>query len=101
MLGLGAQHIARSSGEPLSRPQRRVVDTAVDPFLEQARVFGAVMVGLAAGWPGLAWALGLIAIVNGVLMYCSARKGQDSWGRMGSRETALVEPHGIAGLPAH
>mgnify|MGYP000871689374 CR=1 FL=1 len=46
MLGLGAQHIARSSGEPLSRPQRRVVDTAVDPFLEQARVFGAVMVGI-------------------------------------------------------
>jgi hypothetical protein len=53
-------------------------------ILVQAGVFGAVMAGLAAGRPGLAWALGLIAIVNGVLMY-----------RLGSKRTRLLAQDGF------
>jgi hypothetical protein len=67
--GLGAPLIAAIVWGAFVSSKAAIPLSAPLWILGQAGVFGAVMAALAAGRPGLAWALGLIAIVNGVLMY--------------------------------
>jgi hypothetical protein len=69
VLGLGAPLIAANVWGAFGSPKAAIPLSAPLWILVQAGIFGAVMAALAAGRPGLAWALGLIAIVNGVLIY--------------------------------
>jgi hypothetical protein len=69
VLGLGAPPIAAIVWGAFVSPKAAIPLSAPLWILVQAGVFGAVMAGLTARRPELAWALGLIAIVNGVLMY--------------------------------
>ena len=70
VLGLGAPLIAAIVWGAFVSPKAAIPLSAPLWFLVQAGVFWAVMAALAAaGRPGPTWALGLIAVVNGVLMY--------------------------------
>jgi hypothetical protein len=70
VLGLGAPLVAAVVWGTFVSPKAAIPLSAPVWILVQAGVFGVAMAALAAsGRPTLAWALGMAAIVNGVLMY--------------------------------
>ena len=69
-LGLGAPLVAAAVWGVFVSPKPAVPLSTPLWLLVQAGVFGAAMAALlASGRPSLAWALGLTAVINGVLMY--------------------------------
>jgi hypothetical protein len=70
VLGLGAPLIAAIVWGTFVSPKAAMPLPVPMWILVQAWVFGAALAALAAnGRPTLAWALGVAAVVNGVLMY--------------------------------
>jgi hypothetical protein len=70
LLGLGAPLVAAVVWGTFVSPKAAIPLSAPVWILVQVGIFGAAMAALAAsGRTALAWALGVAAIANGVLMY--------------------------------
>src|SRR5689334_9530821 len=70
VLGLGAPLVAAVVWGTFVSPKAAIPLSAPMWILVQVAIFGTAMAALAAsGRPSLAWALGVAATVNGVLMY--------------------------------
>jgi len=69
-MGIGAPLVAAVVWGIFVSPKAAVPLSTPLWLLVQAGVFGAAMAALlASDHPSLAWALGLTAVINGVLMY--------------------------------